>query len=322
MDSDSNLLNLSIDSLFAAPKELPQLSESTKETTNPLNSSLDFPDLIELVPQTDHSTNNAFLFETPSSGNFNFFGEYDNLFQPTNNDEPWKLFSGESVNNFSYDLTFIKPEDAGSKNSSIKMEPNLTPIKLEEVKNEEIKEEEDSADSSTHTKKKQKKNANSLNGPRKSKKDLSAEELEEKKKQQLEKRLVKNRRTADISRKRKKARKATLEDTLKRLTTDSVQLERQSIELNAENRVLKSEYLALLTLIQNTPKLSKMFDKISNLAVSQPPEKLVMADTASAASVYLLNVIYSIHQTWNLLKNVNNNNNESVNPSLPNIAVN
>jgi len=188
-----------------------------------------------------------------------------------------------------------------------------------QVKKEETNLEENSNSESPETKR-QKVDTNVA--LKKKKKDMTPQELKERKKQQTERRQAKNRKTADISRKRKQAKKVTLEESLKNLTDERKELEKQSLELNAENRVLKAEYLALLSLVQSTPKLSTMFDKISELAVSQP-EKMLAANTASsAASVYFLNVVFSLHQTWNVMKALtlqnNNNASNSNNINLPN----
>jgi len=316
MDNESNAFNFSLDSLFL-PKEAeasPSEYQKDSNTNDSLNVSLDFPELIELVAPIDTTGGNAFLFENPSSsGNFNFFGDYNNFFNNTSADEPWKLFREQSNSNGDLKVKVETPM------FNIKKEENPAQKVEVQIKPEDLVKEQEAEEPSSPVLKKQK----TSKITKKTKKNLLPEELEEKKKQQLERRLIKNRRTADISRKRKKAKKVTLQESLKKLSEDNKILQKQSIEFSAENRVLKSEYLALMSLIQNTPKLSKMFDKISNLAVSQPPEKLVMANTASAASVYLLNIIYSIHQTWNLLKTVNNESvNQTANPSLQNIPVN
>jgi len=316
----SNILfSNSIDSLFLPKAD--NISTIEQSEIIQLNTSFEFPDLVELFPASDsNATGNSFLFENhQNTENVNFFGDIN----PISN-EPWKLFennspatesTNSSLNKLEVSISNIKIEKKEIIDESKVRKQNLSEIKpnIEGLEEQEEKQDEPSSPA----RKRQKQN---ITPTKKAKKQLSPEELEEKKKMQLEKRLIKNRRTADISRKRKKAKKATFEESIKTLAVDNISLEKQSIELSAENRVLKTEYLALLSLIQNTPKLSKMFDTISTLAVTQPPEKLVMANTASAASVYLLNVIYSIHQTWNMLKTVNPE--QKVNQPLPNIVVN
>eukprot|EP01091_Cochliopodium_minus_P012290 TRINITY_DN3692_c0_g1_i1.p1 TRINITY_DN3692_c0_g1~~TRINITY_DN3692_c0_g1_i1.p1 ORF type:complete len:299 (-),score=84.49 TRINITY_DN3692_c0_g1_i1:69-965(-) len=138
---------------------------------------------------------------------------------------------------------------------------------------------------------------------KKSKKLMTPEELENKKKDQLQKRLIKNRRTAEISRKRKKAKKYTLEESLQQLKDQAIQLDKQSIEVSCENRVLKTEYYALLSLILSIPALAKKFDKISEIVVDQKDKKIFnLEQTGQFASVYLFNIIYSIHQQWVQMK--------------------
>ena len=156
---------------------------------------------------------------------------------------------------------------------------------------------------------------------KKSKKEMTPEELEEKKKMQLEKRLIKNRRTAEVSRKRKKVKKLTLEESLQQLSLQSKDLEKQSIEVSCENRVLKAEYFALLSLILNTPALANRFDKISEIVVDQKEKnKNIYHDpTGQMASVYLFNIIYAIHQQWMQMKQPNS---QIPNTSFQNVKVN
>lgn len=259
------------------------------ENENMFHVSMDFPELVELFPT---NLNQEYNVETNviEADSDNLFGENNQLFQGEN----WQLFDMPPISKETNPAQIL---DANFNGSEQILQRGA---KLEEILEKGIVKEENSSSSSPEApaRKKQKQNSGG-----KKKKDLTPEELEQKKREQLEKRIMKNRRTADISRKRKKAKKQTLEESLKSLKEDSVTFEKQSIELNAENKVLKSEYFALLSLIQNTPKLSKMFDKISTIAVSQPPEKVV-ADTASAASVYLINMLYSIHHSWNAIKNL------------------
>lgn len=165
---------------------------------------------------------------------------------------------------------------------------------------------------------------------KKSKKLMTPEELENKKKDQLQKRLIKNRRTAEISRKRKKAKKYTLEESLQQLKDQAIQLDKQSIEVSCENRVLKTEYYALLSLILSIPALAKKFDKISEIVVDQKDKKVFnLEQTGQFASVYLYNIIYSIHQQWVQMKqtissqgipqNIDNNQSQT---SLQDVIVN
>lgn len=160
---------------------------------------------------------------------------------------------------------------------------------------------------------------------KKSKKDMTPEEIEEKKKIQLEKRLIKNRRTAEISRNRKKAKKYTLEESMIQLTEQSKMLEKQSLEVAVENRVLKTEYYALLSLILNIPALAKKFDKISEIVVDQKDNKKIFNDqSGQIASVYLYNIIFSIHQQWIQMKqnSLNNLNSLPIDNTLQNVIVN
>jgi len=281
-----------LDSLFQQKEQNPPQTNDN----NFLNTSFDFtsfPDLVELFP-ADNISNAANTSYTET--NDNYFGESntENLFN-----ESWNVLNAVPSVQLAPDNVPVPTE--------IKKE-----IKVETIDIKAIKMEENLSPSMPQSPARKK--------LKKSKKEMTKEELEEKKRQQTEKRILKNRRTADVSRRRKKAKKVTLEESLKQLSEDQKVLEKQTIEMSAENRVLKSEYLALLSLIQNTPKLSKLFDKITTLSVSQP-EKLVMADTASVASVYLVNMLYSLHQTWNMMKNIPTEQKMPVYP-LPGISTN
>eukprot|EP01116_Phalansterium_solitarium_P025627 TRINITY_DN9900_c0_g1_i1.p1 TRINITY_DN9900_c0_g1~~TRINITY_DN9900_c0_g1_i1.p1 ORF type:complete len:568 (-),score=127.71 TRINITY_DN9900_c0_g1_i1:149-1726(-) len=72
-------------------------------------------------------------------------------------------------------------------------------------------------------------------------------------------RLQANKKSAQASRERKRQLKDLLEDDVNELTADNSQMEREIIELETENRVLKSEFIHIQELINNTPHLAKMF---------------------------------------------------------------
>lgn len=246
--------------------------------------------------------------------------EWDSFTNQTQNDDNSffleKLFSteGNIFDNENSNNEQIMTNDLTQNTTELQInnETSNQQIKVEEIHMEKIPQSKKSKTDNTQTPKK------------KSKKQMTPEELEQKKKMQLEKRLIKNRRTAEISRKRKKAKKFTLEESLQQLTEQSVLLEKQSIEVSCENRVLKTEYYALLSLILNIPALAKKFDKISEIVVDQKEKKIFMDHSGQFASVYLFNLIYSIHQQWIQMKESINQNLPPINDqsSLQNIIVN
>jgi len=236
----------------------------------------------------------------------------ENLFNEGN------IFGNESINN-----NEISPNIKQENQYNTTTTNNLSQIKLEE----EIHIEKLPKTKKTKTESSSEVSNNKVSETpkKKSKKLMTPKELEDKKKMQLQKRLIKNRRTAEISRKRKKAKKFTLEESLQQLKEQAIQLDKQSIEVSCENRVLKTEYYALLSLILSIPALAKKFDKISEIVVDQKDKKIFnLEQTGQFASVYLFNIIYSIHQQWIQMKETLSNQNlpPIPNPSLQDVIVN
>ncbi|KAF2074733.1 hypothetical protein CYY_003965 [Polysphondylium violaceum] len=93
-------------------------------------------------------------------------------------------------------------------------------------------------------------------------KDLTPFEKKELKRQ---KRLVKNRESAHLSRQRKRERLTDLEHRVEELTTNSVTISKNLVNLESENLVLKAEVEQLFEVIQDSPILTALFCKIAEM---------------------------------------------------------
>jgi len=93
-------------------------------------------------------------------------------------------------------------------------------------------------------------------------KDLTPFEKKELKRQ---KRLVKNRESAHLSRQRKRERLTDLEHRVEELTTNSVVISKNLVNLESENLVLKAEVEQLVEVIQDSPILAALFYKIAEM---------------------------------------------------------
>ncbi|KAM9959875.1 hypothetical protein ACTFIR_000976 [Dictyostelium discoideum] len=99
-------------------------------------------------------------------------------------------------------------------------------------------------------------------------KELSQVEKKELKRQ---KRLIKNRESAHLSRQRKRERLTDLEHRVEELSSNSIDINKTLSSLENENLILKAEVGQLFEVINDSPVLSALFYKIASL--SQQPQK-------------------------------------------------
>eukprot|EP01132_Coremiostelium_polycephalum_P005275 gene5275-6568_t len=86
----------------------------------------------------------------------------------------------------------------------------------------------------------------------------------EKKELKRQKRLIKNRESAHLSRQRKRERLTDLEHRVEELSTASTTLTKTLTSLENENLVLKAEVKQLVEVIQDSPVLAALFCKVSD----------------------------------------------------------
>mmetsp|Transcript_143043 Transcript_143043/g.202349 ORF Transcript_143043/g.202349 Transcript_143043/m.202349 type:complete len:234 (+) Transcript_143043:36-737(+) len=108
------------------------------------------------------------------------------------------------------------------------------------------------------------------------------------------KRILKNRRTAETSRKRRQERKSMLE-------TQKVELEKKRAELlmqrriaERENAVLKEQYSEEYALIKRLPFVSDLFDQMHSHAKSS--HSFIVGPKESSPQQYMLDLLASINR--------------------------
>jgi hypothetical protein len=131
---------------------------------------------------------------------------------------------------------------------------------------------------------------------------LSPEEMKELKRQR---RLIKNRESAQASRQRKKNYVETLEAQVTNLATENANLKERITSLSTENARLKEEVMFLNDLIKKTPGLSTMFNSSLQMlsAVDASPNgkqtQQLISTNAKAAGLVLLVLLFSFGLFFN-----------------------
>lgn len=123
--------------------------------------------------------------------------------------------------------------------------------------------------------------------------ELTADEKKELKKQR---RLIKNRESAQASRQRKKSYIEKLEQKVQSLATTNATLKQQITSLQSENNSLKEEVVYLQNVIKKTPGLSTLFNTGINYVASlakQQQHQPNLQNNVRAAGVCLLILLFS-----------------------------
>jgi len=120
------------------------------------------------------------------------------------------------------------------------------------------------------------------------------------------KRLEANKRSAQLSRERKKSLKLELEQKLDSLSQENESLGTQIIQMETENKVLKGEFIQLQKLISESPVLTKMMDRATSMALPMPQDAPPASSETKtlfspgtfdpAAFMYLMIVLQSFNQ--------------------------
>jgi len=131
--------------------------------------------------------------------------------------------------------------------------------------------------------------------------ELSSEEQKELKRQR---RLIKNRESAQASRQRKKDYIDQLEEKVAKLTSDNVAMKERITALQTENKSLKDEVIYLHSVIKKNPGLSSLFQGMNYLG---KVSKQGYSNNVKVAGVCLMIILFS----FGLFFNSNNT------PALP-----
>eukprot|EP01119_Soliformovum_irregulare_P005343 TRINITY_DN17112_c0_g1_i1.p1 TRINITY_DN17112_c0_g1~~TRINITY_DN17112_c0_g1_i1.p1 ORF type:complete len:263 (-),score=80.32 TRINITY_DN17112_c0_g1_i1:153-941(-) len=240
---------------------------------------------MEYNPATEFASLSEDLDETMTFGQVSPTG-------PLHEDELMALFNQSPLSGLPFDFDNmaydIPPQNTGP--ASPVSEPSPALIKEEPV------------DDSTKSKKTRK----STKKARTTKTVAPKESVDDKYKNRLEA----NKKSAQQSRERKKNLKTDLEGTLAVLSSENTQLNREIIEMETENRVLKGEFIQLQNMISESAVLSKMMDRITSMNIPypsdpiKPPKEIVNTSSPDlfsgsvdpTALMYMMVVLQSFNQ--------------------------
>jgi len=214
-------------------------------------------------------------------------------------------------------LSVMPPETWNDSLLYIKPDPELLPVKEEPLSEEPLQEE-----LSTR-----------LPVKREAKKPIRRNVAKKPRFQNVDdkhqKRLEANKLSAQLSRDRKKQLKIILESKMSTLTDENATLGTEITKLEAENKVLKSEFVQLQNLIYQSPVLSKLMaqkislnlpsieemenKKFEKLQRSKEPSSPLPLFTPSASSdptalMYLMIVMQTFQNYWQQVTNNNQMN--------------
>lgn len=135
---------------------------------------------------------------------------------------------------------------------------------------------------------------------------------EEEKQLKRQKRLIKNRESAQLSRLRKKIYIEELERKVTHLTSETDSLTKQVHQLNQDKRKLQEEVMYLQSIIKQSPELSEIASK-----------RALPAKNVKAAGICLLIVLFSVGLLFNTNQNQNSlllRNREEIPEVVPKVA--
>jgi hypothetical protein len=128
------------------------------------------------------------------------------------------------------------------------------------------------------------------------KRDLTSEERKELKRQR---RLIKNRESAQASRQRKKNYMETLEQQVATLNGENNRLREHITALGTENKSLKEEVMYLHDMIKKTPGLSTLFTAGSNYMASFSKGQQNLSSNVKSAGLCLMILLFSFGLFFN-----------------------
>jgi hypothetical protein len=128
------------------------------------------------------------------------------------------------------------------------------------------------------------------------KRDLTSEERKELKRQR---RLIKNRESAQASRQRKKNYMETLEQQVATLNSENNRLREHITALGTENKNLKDEVIYLHDMIKKTPGLSTLFTAGANYMASFSKGQQNLSANVKSAGLCLMILLFSFGLFFN-----------------------
>jgi len=128
------------------------------------------------------------------------------------------------------------------------------------------------------------------------KRDLTSEERKELKRQR---RLIKNRESAQASRQRKKNYMETLEQQVANLNGENNRLREHITALSTENKSLKDEVIYLHDMIKKTPGLSTLFTAGANYMASFSKGQQNLSANVKSAGLCLMILLFSFGLFFN-----------------------
>jgi hypothetical protein len=128
------------------------------------------------------------------------------------------------------------------------------------------------------------------------KRDLTSEERKELKRQR---RLIKNRESAQASRQRKKNYMETLEQQVATLNGENNRLREHITALSTENKSLKDEVIYLHDMIKKTPGLSTLFTAGANYMASFSKGQQNLSANVKSAGLCLMILLFSFGLFFN-----------------------
>lgn len=126
---------------------------------------------------------------------------------------------------------------------------------------------------------------------------LSQEEEKDIKRQR---RLIKNRESAQMSRERKKHMVDDMRDKVSALQNENSRLATRVTELNAENKTLKEEVLQLQSVINKSSFLTQLLKNVTSIKSKSAQQSLsVISNKAKAAGICLMVVLFTFGMFFN-----------------------
>jgi len=119
--------------------------------------------------------------------------------------------------------------------------------------------------------------------------------------ERYQKKLEANRIAAQSTRDRKKSLRDTLTNQVASLQQTKQNIDSQIVQLEAENAVLKNEFVHLQNIVNGSMTLTKLVAKEEMLRLSSIPQGLYdHKDTQSMASLYLIFMLWTFKDQLNV----------------------